>query len=136
MSEQNKASSDNEFKPDWDVSKEVLAELQEENAQLKQTIKEQTARVARLEKALDYSGVKLIEHKDHRAYGYVDRILCEEGPQSLAAIQADAVEDLLPKPMSKTTVPVACREPLDYAMGYNRCINEIKRDAQSLRDKA
>lgn len=68
----------NELNPNWDVSAETMGGLMEENAQLK-------ARVARLEEALSKAN-------KHSVGGYYDDVLNEAPQQSLAHIQAEAVE--------------------------------------------
>jgi hypothetical protein len=69
-----------------------MSELIDECQQQAETIKQFKARVARIEKGLDYAGVKLIDHKDRRAYEFVDKILCEDGPQCVREVQAEAIE--------------------------------------------
>lgn len=77
---------------DWES---IAYSMQEKVKQLQQKLREKEARIAGLEKGLDYAGVKLLDHRDRRGYEVVDKILCETEPQQLAHIQADAVEDFV-----------------------------------------
>lgn len=85
--------------------------------QQSETIAQLQARVARLEYALDYAGVKLVEFRSIRAYEYVDKILCETAPQSLAEIEAAAVVSVVDAllPNSKDEEYISSYDLIEYA---------------------
>lgn len=109
--------------------------------QLQAKLAESESRVGRLEQVIELArphcrtAYKQAFDGGYEAYEAVLSAQKETPAQSLQHIEAAAVEKYLPPVMQLTTVPVACREPADFMIGFNRCRNEIQRNVRELRQQ-
>jgi hypothetical protein len=130
-------------KPKQIVNEELDTDVLNYIDGLEKQLLEANAKIERLFKALDDTitiadsfiqqhGCSFYELEETKEIQNVQHM--RNRSDSLKLHDADVIEVALPEKITFTQVTVACREPHDYAMGYNRAINEIDKKIQQLRN--